>query len=77
MIKPAPTGYSALEARSLFDRDPVGALRKPLFMTATLRRRALKKKPEKERSCEKAGKGSAIPAISSFVLHDGNDRGDN
>jgi hypothetical protein len=53
--------------RNLSDRldqvlkDALSTPRKPLFMTATLKRRALKQKLEKPH--KKAGKGAAFPAI--------------
>jgi hypothetical protein len=56
MTKPAPTKYSEGDARARFDRalnDALGAPRK-LILTATMKRRALKKKPEK--SEKKAGR---------------------
>jgi hypothetical protein len=73
MTKPAPTRYSERDARTRFDRmlnDALGAPRK-LIITATLKRRALKKKPEKPD--KKGREGLPIPAMSSFLLHDRND----
>lgn len=77
MTKPAPTRYSELDARARFDRalnDALNAPRKPLVMTATLKRRALKKKLSKPE--KKAGKGDAVPAILSFLLSGPNDCSD-
>jgi hypothetical protein len=77
MSKPAPMRYSEQDVRTRFDRalnDALSAPRKPLMMTATLKRRALKKKlgkPDK-----KAGKGDAVPAILSFLLSGSNDCSD-
>jgi hypothetical protein len=76
MIKPAPTKYSEKDARARCDQaliDALSAPRKLLTTTATLKRRALKKKPEKPK--KNAGKVDAIPAVL-FSLHcDRNDRG--
>jgi hypothetical protein len=77
MIKPAPTRYSEQDTRVRFDRalnDALSAPRKPLMMTATLKRRALKKKLSKPD--KKAGKGDAVPAILSFLLSGPNDCSD-
>ena len=55
-----PTKYSEPDARARFARSLNGApeaMRKPRIMTATLKRRALRKKSKK------AGKEIAIPAI--------------
>jgi hypothetical protein len=77
MTKTAPTRYNEQEARARFDlvvNDALSAPRKPLPMTATLKRRALKKKlgnPGK-----KAGTGGAIPAVLFLMLRDQNDCGD-
>jgi hypothetical protein len=43
-----------------------------LILTATMKRRALKKKPEK--SDKKGREGLPVPAMTSFLLHDRNDR---
>jgi hypothetical protein len=43
-----------------------------LILTATMKRRALKKKPEK--SDKKGREGLPVPAMTSFLLHDQNDR---
>jgi hypothetical protein len=70
MTKLAPAGYSEQYARARFDQALTNALnspRKPLMMTATLKRRALKKKPA--RPVKTAGKAAALPAILS-LLHD-------
>jgi hypothetical protein len=64
MTEHAPARYREQDARDRFDRalnEALGAPRKPLIMTATLKRRALKKKLGKP--SKKAGKGAAIPAI--------------
>jgi hypothetical protein len=77
MTRPAPTRYSELDAKTRFGRaldDALSAPRKPLPMTATLKRRALKKKPGKPG--KKAGTGVAIPAILFPLLRDPNDCGD-
>jgi hypothetical protein len=74
MTKPAPTKYSEGDARARFDRalnDALGAPRK-LILTATMKRRALKKKSEK--SEKKGREGLPVPAMTSFLLHDRNDR---
>jgi hypothetical protein len=50
MTKPSPIKYSETEARARFDKTPCGALNAPwrlLKMTATMKRRALKKRPSK------------------------------
>jgi hypothetical protein len=50
MTKPPPTKPGETEARAPFDKTPRGALKascRPLKMTATMKRRALKKKPSK------------------------------
>jgi hypothetical protein len=50
MTKPLPTKYIETEARARFDKTPVDALialHRPLKMTATMKRRALKKRPSK------------------------------
>jgi hypothetical protein len=63
MTKPVPTRYSEQDARARFNQalnEALGGPRKPLMMTATLRRRALKKKQGK-----KAGTG-VCPG--SFIL---------
>lgn len=68
MTKLAPTRYSEQDARARFDQVLTNALNSPrkfLIMTATLKRRALKKKPGKPR--KKAGTVAAVPAILSFV----------
>jgi hypothetical protein len=74
MIKPAPKKYSERDARTRLDRalnDTPGAPLK-LILTATMKRRALKKKPEK---VDKKGReGLPVPAMSSLLLHDRNDR---
>jgi len=68
MTKLVPTRYSERDAKARFKasfevrfdqalNDALGAPRKPLPMTATLKRRALKKLGKK------AGKGGAIPAV--------------
>jgi hypothetical protein len=77
MTKTAPTRYDEQEARTRYDRvlnDALSAPRKPLPMTATLKRRALKKKLGKPG--KKAGTGGAIPAVLFLLLHDQNDCGD-
>jgi hypothetical protein len=64
MTEYAPTRYRKQDAKDRFDRalnEALSAPRKPLVMTATLKRRALKKKLGKSK--KKAGKGAAIPAI--------------
>ena len=74
MTKPAPKKYSERDARARFDRalnDMLGTPRK-LTLTATMKRRALKKKPEK--SDKKGREGLPVPAMTSFLLHDRNDR---
>jgi hypothetical protein len=64
MIKPAPTRHSGPGAKvhlSLGLNESLGSLRKSVIITATLKRRALKKKflkPDKN-----AGKGGAFPAV--------------
>jgi hypothetical protein len=69
MIKRAPTRYSEQDAAARLDQALTNALsspRKPLTMTATLKRRALKKKTGKP--IKKAGTvAAAVPAILSFV----------
>jgi hypothetical protein len=73
MTRLVPTGYSEQDAKirfkahfeAHFDQAPNDVLGTPLKflkMTATLKRRALKKKSDK-----KAGKGGAIPAVLSFA----------
>jgi hypothetical protein len=50
MTKPLPTKYIETEARARFDKTPRDALLAPyrlLKMTATMKRRALKKRPSK------------------------------
>jgi hypothetical protein len=50
MTKPRPAKYGKAEARLRFDETPRDAPRvpgRPLKMTATMKRRALKKKPGK------------------------------
>jgi hypothetical protein len=77
MTKTAPTRYNEQDARTRFDRvlnDALSGPRKPLPMTATLKRRALKKKLGKPG--KKSGTGGAIPAILFLLLHDQNDCGD-
>jgi hypothetical protein len=77
MTKTAPTRYNERDARTRFDRvlnDALSAPRKPLQMTATMKRRALKKKLGK--SGKKAGTGGAIPAVLFLILRDQNDCGD-
>jgi hypothetical protein len=64
MTKLTPTKYNEQDARARFDRalnDALSAPREPLRTTATLKRRAMKKKPVK--SSKKAGTGGAIPAV--------------
>jgi hypothetical protein len=64
MTKLTPTRYNEQDARTRFDRvldDALSAPRKPLPMTATLKRRALKKKLGKRG--KKAETGGAIPAV--------------
>jgi hypothetical protein len=61
--KPSPTKYSEQHAKARFDQalnDALSTPRKPLAITATMKRRALKKpgKPKK-----KAGKGGTVPAV--------------
>jgi hypothetical protein len=57
MTKPASKKYSGVDARTRFDRALNDAPSAPLklILTATMKRRALKKKPEK--SDKKAGRG--------------------
>jgi hypothetical protein len=74
MTKPASKKYSGVDARARFDRalnDTPGAPLK-LILTATMKRRALKKKPEK--SDKKGREGLPVPAMTSFLRHDRNDR---
>jgi hypothetical protein len=76
MTKSAPKKNSERDATARFDRalnDALGAPRK-LILTATMKRRALKKKSAK--SDKKSREGSPVPAMSSFLLHDRNDRDD-
>jgi hypothetical protein len=50
MTKPLPKQSIGTEARARFDKTPGGALMalyRPLKMTATMKRRALKKRPSK------------------------------
>jgi hypothetical protein len=50
MMKPSPTKYSETEARARFEKTPRGTLNAlcgSLKMTATMKRRALKKRPSK------------------------------
>jgi hypothetical protein len=50
MTKTSPTKYSATEASARLDKTPRGAFQAPyrlLKMTATMKRRALKKRPGK------------------------------
>jgi hypothetical protein len=50
MTKTVPTKYNEQDVRTRFDRTPnkaPGTPRRPLLMTATMKRRALKKKPGK------------------------------
>jgi len=71
MTKPAPARYSEHDARARFDQalnDALSAPRKPLTITATMKRRALKKKLEKPK--KKAGKGGAIPAVLFSLQRD-------
>jgi hypothetical protein len=78
MTKTAPTRYNEQDARTRFDRvlnDALSAPRKPLQMTATMKRRALKKKLGKP-SNKKSGTGGAIPAILFVLLRDQNDCSD-
>jgi hypothetical protein len=74
MTKPASKKYSEVDARGRFDRalndTPSAPLK--LILTATMKRRALKKKPEK--SDKKGREGLPVPAMTSFLLHDQNDR---
>jgi hypothetical protein len=77
MTKPAPIRYSEQDAKARFDqalKDALGAPRKPSTMTATLKRRALKKKRVKPD--KKTGKGAAIPVVLSFSLRNRNDCSD-
>jgi len=77
MTKPAPTRYSEQDAKARFDqalKDALGAPRKPSTMTATMKRRALKKKRAKPD--KKTGKAAAIPVVLSFSLPDWNDCSD-
>jgi hypothetical protein len=81
MTRPAPARYSEHDARARFDQalnDARSAPRKPLTLTATMKRRALKKKLEKPKKTpkKKAGKGGAIPAVLFFLQCDPSDRGD-
>jgi hypothetical protein len=65
MKKPEPKRYSEQGAR--FDqalKDALSAPQKPLKSTATLKRRALRKKPAKPGN-KKTGKGACYPG--SFV----------
>jgi len=60
----AATSYREQDLRDRLDqalKDALSAPRKPLIMTATLKRRALK--PKLGKPGKKAGKGAAIPAI--------------
>jgi len=74
MTKPASKKYSGVDARARFDRalkdTPSAPLK--LILTATMKRRALKKKPEK--SDKKGREGLPVPAMTSFLRHDRNDR---
>ena len=74
MTKPASKKYSEVDARVRFDRALNDAPSAPLklILTATMKRRALKKKPEK--SDKKGREGLPVPAITSLLLHDRNDR---
>jgi hypothetical protein len=74
MTKPASKKYSEVDARVRFDRAPNETPSAPLklILTATMKRRALKKKPEK--SDKKSREGLPVPAMTSFLLHDRNDR---
>ena len=76
MTKTASKKYSGVDARDRFDRAPNDAPSAPLklILTATMKRRALKKKPEK--SDKKGREGLPVPAMTSFFLHDRNDRGE-
>jgi hypothetical protein len=77
MIKTLPTKYNEQDARTRFNQvlnDALGAPRKPLPVTATLKRRALKKKRDK--SSKKAGTGGAIPAVLFLLLCDRNECSD-
>jgi hypothetical protein len=50
MTKPLPKKYIETEAKARFDKTPgdaLMALYRPLKMTATMKRRALKKRPSK------------------------------
>ena len=85
MTRPAPARYSELDARARFDQalnDALSAPRKLLTLTATMKRRALKKKLEKPKKTpektpeKKAGKGGAIPAVLFSLQRDPGDRGD-
>jgi len=75
MTKTASKKYSGVDAKG-FDRAPNDAPSAPLklILTATMKRRALKKKPEK--SDKKGREGLPVPAMTSFFLHDRNDRGE-
>jgi len=67
MTKPAPKKYSERDARARFDRalnDMLGTPRK-LILTATMKRRALKKKPEK--SDKKGREGLPVPDVILFA----------
>jgi hypothetical protein len=74
MTKPASKKYSGVDARARFDRalndTPSAPLK--LILTATMKRWALKKKPEK--SDKKGREGLPVPAMTSFLRHDRNDR---
>ena len=74
MTKTASKKYSGVDARDRFDQAPNDAPSAPLklILTATMKRRALKKKPEK--SDKKGREGLPVPAMTSFLLHDQNDR---
>jgi hypothetical protein len=77
MTKTVPTKYNEQDARTRFDRrlnEALSAPRKPLPMTATMKRRALKKKLDNPG--KKAGTGGAIPAVLFPILRDQNDCGD-
>jgi len=71
--KPASKKYSEVDARARFDRAPNDTPSAPLklILTATMKRRH-QEKPEKSR--QKRPGGVARPAMTSFLLHDQNDR---
>jgi hypothetical protein len=65
MTKTVPTKYNEQDARTRFDRrlnEALSAPRKPLPMTATMKRRALKKKLDNPgKKAGTGGAGSFIP----------------